>query len=109
MLNERVLHGSRRHQINEPYSPGPSPASVIVPPKRTAKPGRGLIKRDVVFGLVVRRLRPILVEVDAHRSQFTAEGPVLERGEQGVELREVRAVGGFESIDFGHAVRERAL
>ena len=41
--------------------------------------------------------------------QFAAEGAMLQRGEQGVELGEVGAVLGFELVDFGGSRGEDAL
>jgi hypothetical protein len=48
-----------------------------------------------VLGGVARRLARVAVEVDAQGSKLSAEGPMLEGGEEGVELGEVGTVAGL--------------
>ena len=50
-----------------------------------------------------------MTESRALRLQFAAEGAMLQRGEQGVELGEMGAVLGFELVDFGDARGKGAL
>ena len=54
--------------------------------KRIGEHRHCLFERDAVLGGVAGRLRRVPVEVDAHGSQLSPEGKMLERGEKCVEL-----------------------
>jgi hypothetical protein len=67
--------------------------------ERIAEHRHRLLEGDAMFGGVARRFGRVPVEVDAHGSQLAAEGAMLERGEEGVELGEVGSVRRGQMID----------
>lgn len=77
--------------------------------ERVAKHRHRLFEGDAVLGGVARRLGRVPVEVDAHGSQLAAEGAMLERGEEGVELGEVGAMVGPELVKLRNVSSKGSL